>query len=29
VRARRVLTDVQGHLDLAGRPRFVTALRVS
>ncbi|GGM35033.1 release factor glutamine methyltransferase [Longimycelium tulufanense] len=24
---RRVLTDVQDHRDLAGRPRFVTALR--
>jgi release factor glutamine methyltransferase len=28
VRARRVLTDVQDHLDLTGRPRFVTARRV-
>ncbi|SDX68365.1 release factor glutamine methyltransferase [Amycolatopsis xylanica] len=28
VRARRVLTDVEGHLDLTGRPRFVTARRV-
>ncbi|RZQ60886.1 peptide chain release factor N(5)-glutamine methyltransferase [Amycolatopsis suaedae] len=27
VRARRVLTDVQDHPDLTGRPRFVTALR--
>lgn len=27
VRARRVLTDVEDHPDLAGRPRFVTALR--
>ncbi|GAA3880020.1 peptide chain release factor N(5)-glutamine methyltransferase [Saccharothrix violaceirubra] len=26
--ARRVLTDVEGHLDLAGRPRFATARRV-
>lgn len=26
--ARRVLTDVQDHLDLAGRPRFATARRV-
>jgi release factor glutamine methyltransferase len=25
---RRVLSDVQDHLDLAGRPRFVTARRV-
>jgi release factor glutamine methyltransferase len=25
--ARRVLTDVTGHLDLAGRPRFATAAR--
>jgi release factor glutamine methyltransferase len=25
--ARRVLTDVTGHLDLAGRPRFATARR--
>ncbi len=25
--ARRVLTDVQDHTDLAGRPRFATALR--
>ncbi|MBP2476775.1 release factor glutamine methyltransferase [Crossiella equi] len=25
--ARRVLTDVAGHLDLTGRPRFVTARR--
>jgi release factor glutamine methyltransferase len=24
---RRVLTDVTAHLDLAGRPRFVTARR--
>jgi release factor glutamine methyltransferase len=28
VRARRVLTDVEGHVDLSGRPRFVTARRV-
>jgi release factor glutamine methyltransferase len=28
VRARRVLTDVQDHLDLTGRSRFVTARRV-
>lgn len=28
VRARRVLTDVEGHLDLTGRPRYVTARRV-
>ncbi|MCU1683242.1 MAG: hemK [Amycolatopsis sp.] len=28
VRARRVLTEVEDHLDLAGRPRFVTARRV-
>jgi release factor glutamine methyltransferase len=28
VRARRVLTDVEDHLDLTGRPRFVTARRV-
>lgn len=28
LRARRVLGDVQDHLDLAGRPRFVTARRV-
>ena len=28
-RARRVFTDVEDHLDLAGRPRFVTARRVS
>ncbi|SFA91830.1 release factor glutamine methyltransferase [Amycolatopsis marina] len=27
VRARRVLTDVEDHPDLTGRPRFVTALR--
>ena len=27
LRARRVLTEVQDHLDLAGRPRFVTAYR--
>lgn len=27
--ARRVLTDVQDHTDLAGRPRFVTARRVA
>ena len=26
--ARRVLADVEDHLDLAGRPRFVTASRV-
>lgn len=25
--ARRVLTEVTGHLDLAGRPRFATARR--
>jgi release factor glutamine methyltransferase len=25
LRARRVLTDVEDHADLAGRPRFVTA----
>jgi release factor glutamine methyltransferase len=25
--ARRVLTDIEDHLDLAGRPRFVTARR--
>jgi release factor glutamine methyltransferase len=25
--SRRVLTDVTGHIDLAGRPRFVTARR--
>ncbi|MEC3980186.1 peptide chain release factor N(5)-glutamine methyltransferase [Amycolatopsis sp. H20-H5] len=29
VRARRVLSDVEDHLDLTGRPRFVTARRVS
>ena len=28
LRARRVLTDVADHHDLAGRPRFVTATRV-
>ena len=28
LRARRVLTDVVEHRDLAGRPRFVTATRV-
>lgn len=28
VRARRVLADVEDHLDLTGRPRFVTARRV-
>lgn len=28
LRARRVLTDVADHDDLAGRPRFVTATRV-
>lgn len=28
LRSRRVLTDVQDHTDLAGRPRFVTATRV-
>ncbi|MFG1639853.1 peptide chain release factor N(5)-glutamine methyltransferase [Amycolatopsis sp. NPDC049252] len=28
VRARRVLTGVEGHLDLAGRARFVTARRL-
>src|SRR4029077_9411556 len=28
LRARRVLTDVADHNDLAGRPRFVTATRV-
>ncbi|HEY5116025.1 MAG TPA: peptide chain release factor N(5)-glutamine methyltransferase [Nakamurella sp.] len=28
LRARRVLTDVVDHQDLAGRPRFVTATRV-
>jgi len=28
LRARRVLTDVQDHPDLTGRPRFVTATRV-
>jgi release factor glutamine methyltransferase len=28
VRARRVLTEVQDHPDLTGRPRFVTARRV-
>ncbi len=28
LRARRVLTDVREHTDLAGRPRFVTATRV-
>jgi release factor glutamine methyltransferase len=27
LRTRRVLTDVAGHRDLAGRPRFVTARR--
>ena len=27
--ARRVLADVQDHLDLTGRPRFVTARRVT
>ncbi|AIJ21439.1 peptide chain release factor N(5)-glutamine methyltransferase [Amycolatopsis methanolica] len=27
VASRKVLTDVQDHRDLAGRPRFVTALR--
>lgn len=27
LRTRRVLTDVTGHLDLTGRPRFVTARR--
>jgi release factor glutamine methyltransferase len=27
LRRRRVLTDVQGHRDLAGRPRFATARR--
>ncbi|MBC6451493.1 peptide chain release factor N(5)-glutamine methyltransferase [Actinokineospora xionganensis] len=27
LKARRVLTDVQDHQDLAGRPRFATALR--
>ncbi|MFC3891368.1 peptide chain release factor N(5)-glutamine methyltransferase [Lentzea rhizosphaerae] len=27
--ARRVLTDVAGHTDLAGRPRFATARKVS
>ncbi|RKT85664.1 release factor glutamine methyltransferase [Saccharopolyspora antimicrobica] len=27
LRARRVLTDVQDHTDLAGRPRFATARR--
>ncbi|WP_026360870.1 peptide chain release factor N(5)-glutamine methyltransferase [Amycolatopsis nigrescens] len=27
LRTRRVLTDVAGHADLAGRPRFVTARR--
>jgi release factor glutamine methyltransferase len=27
LRARRVLSDVEEHTDLAGRPRFVTALR--
>jgi release factor glutamine methyltransferase len=27
LRRRRVLTDVEGHLDLAGRPRFATARR--
>jgi release factor glutamine methyltransferase len=28
LRSRRVLTDVEDHTDLAGRPRFVTATRV-
>ena len=28
LRSRRVLTDVQDHTDLTGRPRFVTATRV-
>lgn len=28
LRVRRVLTDVVDHVDLAGRPRFVTATRV-
>lgn len=28
LRRRRVLTDVEEHLDLAGRPRFATARRV-
>lgn len=28
LRSRRVLTDVEEHRDLAGRPRFVTATRV-
>jgi len=28
LRSRRVLTDVEDHADLAGRPRFVTATRV-
>jgi release factor glutamine methyltransferase len=28
LRSRRVLTDVEEHQDLAGRPRFVTATRV-
>jgi release factor glutamine methyltransferase len=29
LRTRRVLTDVTDHLDLAGRPRFSTALRTA
>lgn len=29
LRARRILTDVDDHPDLAGRPRFVTARRVA
>ncbi|GAA3036640.1 peptide chain release factor N(5)-glutamine methyltransferase [Actinokineospora globicatena] len=29
LRARRVLTDVRAHTDLAGRPRFATAVRAT